>query len=339
MLWRLKRKLANIERRAQPDEALKLEMKKFFQDKGYFARETSPVASSRHFSALQFAAVALVIVLLVTVGASSYAYASDDVLPDSILYPVKETIENLEEHLAVTDAQKKEVLVRHQERRLQEAKMLIDQQKPLPVLHKALLLEVKKEEQEKAEGKQIKDDTLPLVKVRLELEAKEALMRKQRQAEHDVQRKREQEKRAAEKEAAQDHQEERRKQVEEDQQKEQEDAVLQDDDAKTPEEIKAEAEIKWSDRSIEEKQKLLLELRDKRRTQRALQEERRQEMIRIRQKEQEAKKRLLEEQKKAEIEKREIELKAEEDQKREAELKADAGLNAKVEGEPQKLVQ
>ncbi len=88
--------------------------------------------------ARMFTAVA-VLVLVVCIGLSSYAYASDDVLPDTVLYPVRQVIEEVEVKLAVTPVQKRKVVDKLVERRKKEVKILQEKKKPVPPAIKKFL--------------------------------------------------------------------------------------------------------------------------------------------------------------------------------------------------------
>jgi len=71
-------------------------------------------------------------VLVLCVGVSSYAYASEAVLPDTALYPVREVIEQVEVALAVTPVQKEKVEKKLEVRRVKEVEKLTELKRPVP---------------------------------------------------------------------------------------------------------------------------------------------------------------------------------------------------------------
>lgn len=86
------------------------------------------------------------VVLLLTVGIGSYAYASDDVLPNTPLYPVRQALEQVETKLAVTPAQKEKVQRKLVERRKHEVQKLKELKKPVPVeIEKSIRHELRRE--------------------------------------------------------------------------------------------------------------------------------------------------------------------------------------------------
>lgn len=82
---------------------------------------------------------AVVIVLVVSVSLSSYAYASDAVLPDTPLYPVRQVLEEMQVKLAVTPVKKEKVQQKLVERRIKEVKKLKELKRPVPVKLKKYL--------------------------------------------------------------------------------------------------------------------------------------------------------------------------------------------------------
>jgi hypothetical protein len=116
-------------------------MELFLKEKGAFSSVSLSVYS---FARIGVVAAAIILVLSVTV--SSYAYASETVLPDTPLYPVREAIEQVEVKLAVTPVQKQKVVEKMVERRKQEVEKLTELKRPVPVkLQKFLRKEIKQE--------------------------------------------------------------------------------------------------------------------------------------------------------------------------------------------------
>lgn len=73
-------------------------------------------------------------------GMASYAYASDAVLPNTPLYPMRESIERLAIDLAPTPTLQEQALQTRLARRKKEATLLKALNKPLPAVHARILL-------------------------------------------------------------------------------------------------------------------------------------------------------------------------------------------------------
>ncbi len=99
-----------------------------------YLREQGALKSRSTFSFLfpRLSAVAAM-VLILCVGVSSYAYASDAVLPNTPLYPVRAALEQVEIKLAVTPVQKEKVVQKLVERRKKEVEKLTELKRPVPV--------------------------------------------------------------------------------------------------------------------------------------------------------------------------------------------------------------
>ncbi|MBP9762971.1 hypothetical protein KBD34_05155 [Patescibacteria group bacterium] len=133
--------LRRLRRRATPLSKERGAIELFLREKGVFASAQNTIYSfARVFTA------ATVIVLILSASVSSYAYASETVLPDTPLYSVREVIEQVEVKLAVTPVQKQKVADKLVERRKQEVKKLTELKRPVPVkLQKFLRKELKQE--------------------------------------------------------------------------------------------------------------------------------------------------------------------------------------------------
>lgn len=77
-------------------------------------------------------AIVTTIVLVFSVSVSSYAYASDTVLPDTVLYPVREAVEHVEKRFAVTPARKERVHQKLLDRRMREEVRMRELNRPIP---------------------------------------------------------------------------------------------------------------------------------------------------------------------------------------------------------------
>lgn len=67
----------------------------------------------------------LSVLSLMVGGTGVYAYTSDQVLPGHVLYPLRQSIERIEERAAVTPASKQRIHVKHLQRRLHERALII----------------------------------------------------------------------------------------------------------------------------------------------------------------------------------------------------------------------
>lgn len=105
-------KLWKISKRAQPDAAFVARLG------SRFAPQRAPMMIWRMASAT------LAIVLLLSGGTSAYAYSSDEVLPDHPLYGLRETVESVEEKVAITQDSKQAVQRKLLQRRLKEIQIM-----------------------------------------------------------------------------------------------------------------------------------------------------------------------------------------------------------------------
>jgi hypothetical protein len=121
MFWDLERKFASIRRRSAPRRCFETELRK----------ELVPL-TTHHSPFAIFLRPSIVAASLVTVlctGTAAYAYVSEDVLPDHPLYPVRESIERIEEVIAPTADVRATVEVKHAARRADEVRKLTDHRK------------------------------------------------------------------------------------------------------------------------------------------------------------------------------------------------------------------
>ena len=109
-------KLWRMSKRAQPDAAFVARLA---------ARFTPHQATrSAHLATFKFATAVCAIVLLLSGGTSAYAYSSDEVLPDHPLYGLRETVESVEEKVAITQDSKQAVQRKLLQRRLKEIRSM-----------------------------------------------------------------------------------------------------------------------------------------------------------------------------------------------------------------------
>lgn len=110
----------------QTDKKIKIKLYALILKKkigGLFVYKNNAIGISLSYKA---AGIALSIILLF--GATSiYAYANNDILPGSQLYPLKKAIEKIEEKIAITPAAKISAYEKFSNRRLQEAVNLSEQ--------------------------------------------------------------------------------------------------------------------------------------------------------------------------------------------------------------------
>jgi ribonuclease P protein component len=109
-------KLWKMSKRAQPDAAFVARLATRFAPQ-------QPTRSA-HLATVKFATAACAIVLLLSGGTSAYAYSSDEVLPDHPLYGLRETVESVEEKVAITQDSKQAVQRKLLQRRLKEIRSM-----------------------------------------------------------------------------------------------------------------------------------------------------------------------------------------------------------------------
>ncbi len=124
MHWTLKRRLKKLSQRAEPDprfvQALEARILSQMKPRGWQS------------SLLRFGAALASFVCIVGGTTGVYAYESEQVLPGHFLYPVRESIEYIEEQIATTPEKRVEVTVKHIERRMHEYVVLNRTNRPIP---------------------------------------------------------------------------------------------------------------------------------------------------------------------------------------------------------------
>ncbi len=129
MIWFLARKLRIMGKRADPRPAFARAMRADLIVKGYLPRHPS----LRRWM-VRHAAAASIILTTMAVGATgAYAYSSDEVLPDHPLYPVRQTLERIEERVVAPAPPhfKERVLAQLARRRTHEVQMMVAKHRPL----------------------------------------------------------------------------------------------------------------------------------------------------------------------------------------------------------------
>lgn len=117
----LEYKLKRLGRRGQPSKAFVDALQQKLIEKG-----AAPTRTAFQVPMLRFAAAALSVVILFSVGTSAYAYSSDEVTPDHPLYGIRQTVETVEEAIAVTPAWKERVRQKHLERKQKEIERMLE---------------------------------------------------------------------------------------------------------------------------------------------------------------------------------------------------------------------
>lgn len=123
MNWRVKWQLNRISRKAEPDPAFVRQLEKRLK------QEVGHPIWWVHWGKVGAAIMSASAVLMTGTGA--YAYSSEEVVPDHPLYPVRQSIEQVEQTLAVTDEAKSRVELKQLARRVKEAQKLGELQRPL----------------------------------------------------------------------------------------------------------------------------------------------------------------------------------------------------------------
>lgn len=142
--WFLQRRLRRIGARPIADKTTKASIRESLIRAGYLETRSLWLVRTRAFVATS----GLFVVGLG--GMTSYTYASDAVLPQTALYPVRQKLEALELKLAPTPAARVRVEVRQKAKRLKEVKVLRTLHKKLPALHAEILREQEQMEREAA---------------------------------------------------------------------------------------------------------------------------------------------------------------------------------------------
>lgn len=126
-------RLRRLGNHARPDRAFVFALERALRARGYL-----PQKRSWHERWKLAAAGATIGVSLLSATAT-YAYVSDDVLPDHPLYALRTGLENMETELARTPEQKQLVEFKHLRRRLHEAETQIDKKRPIADAQKRLI--------------------------------------------------------------------------------------------------------------------------------------------------------------------------------------------------------
>ena len=125
--------LRHERRSLKPRRAERQAMETYLRSQGVM---TTPIFADRPVVRLSFAVATVVLIACVSLG--SYAYASDNVLPDTPLYPMRQAVESAE--LSIAQVTGREHVVFHKliERRKQEVQMLQTLHRPIPASHKKI---------------------------------------------------------------------------------------------------------------------------------------------------------------------------------------------------------
>lgn len=85
-----------------------------------------------HKICFRYAIVSLVIIIIAGMGGTSaYAYSSPEVTDDTLLYPLKQSIEKVEEHLQTTSEKKTQFYLKQLARREAERQVLLNKNKKI----------------------------------------------------------------------------------------------------------------------------------------------------------------------------------------------------------------
>ncbi|HWQ99711.1 MAG TPA: DUF5667 domain-containing protein [Candidatus Methylomirabilis sp.] len=116
MLWNLKWKLHRLSRRADPDPAFQAALKKALlariAPRPWYAIIMKPIAAT------------VSVATMLGAGTAAYAYTSDDVLPDHLLYPVREQVERMEQAVASSPEKRAAVQLKQLKKRTREMEMM-----------------------------------------------------------------------------------------------------------------------------------------------------------------------------------------------------------------------
>ncbi|OGL74121.1 hypothetical protein A3E39_03005 [Candidatus Uhrbacteria bacterium RIFCSPHIGHO2_12_FULL_60_25] len=124
MLWSIRQNLKRLSRLAEPRPAFQRALRKeLVVPRPWFVAVLKPA----------FATVSIVTML--GAGTATYAYTSDDVVPDHPLYPIREQVERVEEAIAVTPAKKAAVKIKQLKKRVREMEIMAVKRKVIQQSH------------------------------------------------------------------------------------------------------------------------------------------------------------------------------------------------------------
>lgn len=131
----LRLRLLRLARRVQPSS-------RFLGDLEARLFPRQDILTMHRLRALRFAVVPALFVLTLLGGTGAYAYSSDAVLPDHILYPLRKSMEGFEVQIAAVTPMKDRVRLRLLERQAREKRLLQEKKekakaKPKPAPSKA----------------------------------------------------------------------------------------------------------------------------------------------------------------------------------------------------------
>lgn len=123
----LRYRLFRLAQRAKPSQAFLSGL-----EARLFPREQ--ILSMHRLRLMRFAVVPALLVLSFLGGTGVYAYSSDRVLPNHVLYPLRQSVEGFEIQLASVTGMKDRVRLRLLERHAREKRLIEERQKPKPQL-------------------------------------------------------------------------------------------------------------------------------------------------------------------------------------------------------------
>lgn len=156
----LEYKLKRLGRRGKPSKVFVASLKQTLIERG-----AAPASIGFRLPMMKFASVALSVVLLLGVGTSTYAYASDEVTPDHPLYGVRQAVEVAEETIAITPAWKERVFNKNLGRKQKEIGLLLERDPELKERPEGIVLQkvesiLKKGIEEKRDTDEIRKEAL-----------------------------------------------------------------------------------------------------------------------------------------------------------------------------------
>ena len=130
MNWLTTRRLQKLGNRVQPDPVfvhrLEKEIKGLMPSRSIFGW-------IQWHKGMAWASGGMMAMTLAVSGTGVYAYQSEDVTPDHLLYPVRLAMEQVETSTAVTPVQKVNVQTKHLQKRFREQQALLKKQKLTPI--------------------------------------------------------------------------------------------------------------------------------------------------------------------------------------------------------------
>ncbi|MDO8617772.1 MAG: hypothetical protein Q7N87_02715 [Candidatus Uhrbacteria bacterium] len=136
--------LHRLQRRARPDRRFVNSLRQTLMEAGFLPASRRVLSGVEGFSfwhSWKMAAASLSMIMSLGTGTVVYAYASDAVLPDHPLYPIRTTIEQAEWQFARSLEEKERIQFRHTRRHVRELRQFSIRDQMPPQAHRQRILQ------------------------------------------------------------------------------------------------------------------------------------------------------------------------------------------------------